>query len=281
MSRTNKIKERIKNFQVGTYFLLIFLISLLLCIYIPRYIIKGSFKIGVNVNYTNETQYFTIEWSNFLQIICLGPVFGVIFYILMRSMLNKVDKNQGKNKYYLYLIEICVLLLIIFNSMGHLAHLSFDKVNAIDKTEGSALQSEFREIFVYAWFMDEWLGHTMIHITYFGYLILAVIVELLLSEHEKMEIDELFLVFCMGIGICIIDGYAALRSECGFVIMILHIIFAICALIVIIIKKINPLYYPILSAMLLATIFVIITNIDWILKYGVENYYPFYSSNLK
>jgi len=199
----------------------------------------------------------------------------------MRITLSKVDKEVKYKKYAIYLIEIAVVILIVINSMGHLSHLGFEEVNAIDGTEGAALNSDYKEMFVMAWYMDEWFGHLIIQITYAAYLILAVLAELLIDDQERMKIDELFLTLCAAIGITVINGYAALRSESGLVIMIMQITFSICAIIVILVKKIDPRKYPILLAMLLATIFVVFLNIEWMLTYGVKDYYPYYSSNLK
>ena len=127
-----KVKERFKNYHSGIWFLLLFLIPLGVFFYITRYVGYGSFQIGANVNYSNEMQYFTAPWNYILQIIFLGPIIGIMFYILMKILLSKIDINIQKNQLTVYIIEICVVALIILNSIGHFSHLGFELVNAID-----------------------------------------------------------------------------------------------------------------------------------------------------
>ncbi|MHA1148969.1 MAG: hypothetical protein ACTSR8_12085 [Promethearchaeota archaeon] len=277
MTDKEKIKQRLKQYHIGVWFLLIFLISLATLLYLSRFVPTGTFEVGANVNYAEDNpHYFSIYWKKFLQIICLGPVFGIIYYILMRVFLNKVDKEKGYNRYWIYIIEVCVVILIIMNSMGHFSHLGFEGVNAIDESEGKALDSDYSEMFVYAWFMDEWLGHSMIHITYFLYLVLGVIVELLMNEDERMISDEYFLIFGASFGIGLLNGYIAIMSESGLILLILQITFSFIAILGISLKKVDPRRYPILLAMLMGTIFVVYFNFIEILTAGYSNTYPFY-----
>ena len=277
MVTKEQIEERLKSYHVGLWFLAVFFISILFLVYISRFIPEGTFSIGANVNYSdNNPQYFSVYWAKFLQIICLGLVFGVIYYILMRIMLSKVDKDKGRNKYYVYLLEISVLILIVINCWGHLLHLGFEGVNAIDASEGEALNSEYKELFVYAWYMDEWLGHTSIHISYFGYLVLALLAELLLEDQKKLEMDELFFTFLFAIAIGILDGNIGIKSESGLFLLIIHIIFTASAILIILIKKVDPRRYPILLAMLLSLVFVIYFNLEVIFTQGISARYPFY-----
>ena len=280
METRNKLINWIKNINSGIWFLLIFLISLALLVYIPRYMIDGSFDVGANVNYADETLYFNVQWSRVLQIITLGPVFGVIYYILMRITLNKVDKNEGHNKYFVYLIEIGVVIFIALCSMANLSHLGFDYVNEVDKTHGAVLTGPYQEIFVNIWYMDEWLGHTLIMFSYFMYLVLAVLAESLLANHKKLTIVQIILVLCFAIGIGYMDGTIAIASESGFFLLISHIIFTLLAIIIVIVKKIKLLEHPILLVMILSIIPVFYFNITYILDHGIYSMYPFYSANL-
>ena len=275
-----KVKDRLKNYHKGIWFLMLFLIPLIIFFYLSRYVEYGSFQIGTYVNYSNETQYFTVSWNYLLQIVFLGPIFGIIFYILMKKLLSKIDINVRKNQLMVYAIDICVVVLIILNCIGHFSHLGFEIVNAIDSTAGEALISEYKELFVYAWFMDEWLGHTLIHMTYFGYLIVAMCAELRLDEDKRMKFDELVLITLFSLVYSVIDGYAAIEGECGFILLLLHLTATFVAIVFIAVKKINPLKYPLLLTLLISTIFVILFNLDWIIRYGINSTYPFYSGNL-
>jgi len=257
-----------------------FLIPLIIFFYLSRYVEYGSFQIGTYVNYSNETQYFTISWNYLLQIVFLGPIIGIIFYVLMKKLFSKIDINVRKNQLIVYIIDICVVVLIILNSIGHFSHLGFEIANAIDSMAGEALNSEYSELFVYAWFMDEWLGHTLIHVTYFGYLIVAMCAELLLNEDKRMKIDELVLILLFSLIYSVIDGYAAIEGECGFILLLLHLIATCVAIAFIAIKKVNPLKCPLLLTLLISTIFVFLFNLDWVIRYGKNSIYPFYSGNL-
>nr|QEE17482.1 hypothetical protein DSAG12_03319 [Candidatus Prometheoarchaeum syntrophicum] len=259
---------------------MIFLIPLGFFLYLSRYVGYGSFQLSVNVNYSNDTQYANISWNYLLQIIFLGPILGVIFYILMKKLLSKVDINERKNQIMIFAIEIGVVVLIILNCMGHFSHLGFEIVNAIDSTHGIALNSEYKEMFIYAWFMDEWFGHTLIHITYFGYLIIALVAEQLLDEEKPIMIDELVLIIFFSLGYSVIDGYAAIQGESGFILLLLHLIATIVTITFIAFKKVNPLKYPLLLTLLISTIFVVLYNLYWIIKFGINPLYPFYSGNL-
>ena len=92
---------------------MLFLIPLVFLFYLSRYVRYGSFQLGVHVNYSNETQYATISWNYILQIIFLGPIIGIIFYILMKILLSKVDVNLRKNQIMVFAIEICIVILNI------------------------------------------------------------------------------------------------------------------------------------------------------------------------
>ncbi|MHA1474525.1 MAG: hypothetical protein ACTSPA_03950 [Promethearchaeota archaeon] len=278
--KVEKVKARFKNYHSGIWFLMLFLIPLIIFFYLSRYVEYGSFQIGTYVNYSNETQFFTVSWNYLLQIVFLGPIFGIIFYILMKKLLSKIDINARKNQLIVYIIDICVVALIILNCIGHFSHLGFEIVNTIDSTMGETLNSEYKELFVYAWFMDEWFGHTLIHVTYFGYLIVAMCAELLLNEDKRMMIDELLLILLFSLVYSVIDGYAAIEGECGFILLILHLIATFVSIAFITVKRINPLKYPLLLTLLISTFFVILFNLDWIIRYGINSAYPFYSGNL-
>ena len=266
-----------RKYHVSIKVMFVFFVALLLCIYIPRYLIEGSFELGANVNYAEQNpHYFSVSWSKFLQIVCLGPFFGIIYFLLLKVLLSKVDHDLKKNRMLSLAIEVSAIVLIALNSMGHVLHLGFEGVNAIDATKGEALGNEFEEMFVYAWYMDEWLGHSLIHSTYFGYLVLAVLGEGLLAEHSRIHWDEGIYVLIGAVGVAIVDAWAAIRSESGVLLLTFHLIYSIIALAFILVKKTDPLSRPILLGMLVGTIFVVIYNIHYVLTNGFSPIYPFY-----
>lgn len=275
------IKKDPRKFQPQLWFILLFFLSIWACVYIPRYMIDGYFEIGVNPRDLGITYYFSVEWSEFLQIVCLGPLFGAIYLFLMKFfLLNKIDQTVGRNKYYVFSIEIAILILVAMNCMGHVLHLGFDGVNLIDKTKGEAINSEYLQYYLFIWYMDEWLGHTMVHATYFGYLVVAVIVEFLMNDKKSLALDEFIVVCLVSYFISILDAEIAIKSESAFFLMVLHTIFTICAGLFVLIKKVKLLQHPLLLSMLLSIIPVFLFNLFYVLENGFVSYYPFYSSNI-
>ena len=182
-------------------------------------------------------------------------------------------------------MEISILVLVCINSMGHALHLLVEEVNMIDASKGYVLGETYNGVSLdmmalLAWYLDEWFGHMSIHLTYFGYLVVAVVAEYMASKHEKILGDEAFLVIFGAIGIAVINGYAAIEGESGFILFLLSATFSIISIIVIGIKKIKILNYPIFLALILSVIPVLLFNISFIIENGVSPWFPFWSANL-
>ncbi|MFO8020457.1 MAG: hypothetical protein R6U96_17680 [Promethearchaeia archaeon] len=278
MTIIETIKKRLKRYHIGIWFAAIFLISLGVGVYITRWMIRGTFQVGLDIPYSDEFQFFSIRTGyRFLQPLFLGPIFGIIYYVLMKWLLGRVEKEEGNNQYFVFAIEIGVVIFIIFNCIGHVFHLGMEYVNALDALDASAaLDSEYREMFIYAWYLDEILGHNLIQVTYFGYLILGIFAELLIDPRTKMVLDEYIFVFILAYEISILNGDVANSSKSGFLILLIQIIFVVLATMVIIVKKIDLRYYPLLLAMLLSTIFVLYFNVEAIMQNGIQANYPFW-----
>ncbi|MGV9199743.1 MAG: hypothetical protein ACOC44_16105 [Promethearchaeia archaeon] len=272
------LKKRLKKYHHGIWFMMIFLITLAIGAYITRILIQGSFQIAVDIPYADETQSFSIRTGyQFLHPLFLGPIFGVLYYVLMRLFLKRVNKEKGKNRYYIFAIEIGVVILVILNCIAHIFHLGMEYVNALDALDAkAALNSPYREMFIYAWYMDELLGHGMVHVTYFGYIILAILTELLVDTDKRMILDEYVLVLFGAYALGILNGDIAIQSESGILLLLLQIIAVAVASIIILVKKINVRYYPILLAWILSTIFIIYFNIAEIIEGGFLAAYPFW-----
>ncbi len=85
----------------------------------------------------------------------------------------------------------------------------------------------------------------------------------------------------MTCGICIafIDGYVAILSETGFL-LLLHGAFLALVVGFVTRKRIPLARHAILLAMVVATFFVAGLNMYWIAAHGWKFFYPFYSANL-
>ena len=280
-----KFKKNPRKFQVYIQFLLIFLLTLLVFFVVTRWIVKGELQFYVSPRDGSESYLVSIPVNKIAQIIFLGPVLGVIYFVLMKLLINKIDKNNRKTIISIWIIEISVLVLVCINSIGHTVHLLVEEVNMIDASRGYILGETYNGVSLdimalLAWYLDEWFGHYSIHISYFGYLVLAVVVEYLAREHEKMMGDEILVVIFEAIGIAVLNGYVAIQSESGLILLLLSGAFSLISIIVIVRKKIKLVNYPIFFAMILSVIPVLFFNIAFIIENGVSPWFPFWSSNL-
>ncbi len=99
MARLGKIKARLNRYHYGIWFGLVFLVTIALSVTITRFMIPGEFQVAVDIPYFDETQYFSVQTGYlFLQTLALGPFMGIIYYILMKGFLAKVDKERGNNR---------------------------------------------------------------------------------------------------------------------------------------------------------------------------------------
>ncbi len=254
-------------------FLIIFLLTLLLLYLIIPLFISGTIKIWVNISELDGAAgYFSLKIGMIMEIILMGPVFGIIYYFLMKSLIKNVDENQGRNKYVLYFLEIGVLLFINISVMGHIVHLLFDYGNWIYR-ESTGMDTS--QLYSFLYYSDEWLGHHLIHIAFFGYITLALITEFIGQEHRKLNSDELIYTIASGVGLSVVFSYYTYEGQAAFMIFILFILLLIIEIIILFIKKINPLERPILLATIITSIVVIIFFICWIILFGIKPYYPF------
>ena len=115
--------------------------------------------------------------------------------------------------------------------------------------------------------------------TYFGYLILAAVMEFqsLKPERRPDVIEYIFIFTPSLLGIVILDGYAAIKSESGILLLIGHVIYVITAFVMILLKKIKCTRYPIFLSMLVGSILVMIYHLNFIIAHGIYPWYPFYS----
>ncbi|MHA1291833.1 MAG: hypothetical protein ACTSQJ_04090 [Promethearchaeota archaeon] len=263
---------RFKDYSIYLKFLIIFLISLLIFYqFIPR-IVKGTLDIWVNISELGgNAGHFSLSYRLILEIIFMGPIFGILYYFLMKRLISEIDENQGRNKYYIYLIEISIITFICISVMGHTIHMLFDHASRLYfNTYGSMDTSE---LYSFLYYSDEWLGHHLIHIAYFGYIVTALFAEFLGNNHKKMNLDELIIDIFLGICLSII-AYSTYEGQAALIMLILWTSLLCFEIIIIIVKKIKILERPILLATIINNLIVILLFIWWITLYGVKPYYP-------
>lgn len=265
------------NYQSSIKFSLIILITLLASYGIPR-LITGSISIYVNVAELGSALGIGVGFlfgiGALVELILMGPVFIIIFYIMFKYLLSKIEIKQEKHKYYVWILEILAILIITILAMGHVTHIFFNYANHLYRVAYGGYDTT--PLFLFLYYSDEWLGHHLIHIAFFGIIILALFADFLIQKDEKMSWDEIGLTIFMGIGFFIINGYATYEGQCASLLVILTIILLTFELVIIFWKKINPLEYPVLLATIISSVIIIVFFVSWILIFGWKPYYPFY-----
>jgi hypothetical protein len=263
----------LKYFHTSVKFLLIFLITLLICFMLPGKI-PGTVNIYINIEEIPAVgESFSFQIGTIVEIILMGPVFALVYFILMKNLLSKVDVTTGRNKKFVYILEILVVLFICTLVMGHITHLMFDYANAIYRSTYGGYDTT--PLFLFLYHSDEWLGHHLIHISFFAFLVLAIIGESLISQQRTMKWYEILFAVPLGVGIFVMNGYATYEGQCGWLLMVLSAILLGIEGLVILVKKINPLKHPILFASIIANIVVIGYFIWYVSMFGTLPYYPF------
>jgi hypothetical protein len=268
------IKEKIKDSNRYIIFLTIFLITLLLFYRIIPILYSGSVDFWFNISELDgASAYFSTSVRLIWEIILMGPVFAVIYYFLMKYLLKDIDESHGKNKYYIKLLEVGIITFICLTCMGHIVHMMFDHASRTYYI-AHGKQMDTSELYSFLYFADELIGHHLIHIGYFGYVFVALMAEFLGSDHKKLNWFELISVFLLSIGLGIVN-YTTFEGQTAFIILILYCILLGIEVIVILIKKINPLKRPILLVTIITSLIVIGLYIWWIAMFGIKSYYPF------
>lgn len=266
-----------KNYQSSIKFSIVILITLLASYGIPR-LITGSIIIYVNVAELGSPigvgVSFLFGIGALVELILMGPVFILIFFVMFKYLLSKIEIEQEKHKYYLWILEILAIFIITILAMGHVTHIFFNYANHLYRVAYGGYDTT--QLFLFLYYTDEWLGHHLIHVAFFGIIILALLADLLIEKEEKMTWDEIGLMIFMGVGFFIVNGYATYEGQCASLLVILSIILLVFEGVLIFWKKVNPLKYPVLSATIISSVIIIVFFISWILIFGWKPYYPFY-----
>ncbi|NVM53490.1 MAG: hypothetical protein HWN66_07265 [Candidatus Helarchaeota archaeon] len=242
---------------------------------LPNYI-PGKVNVVVNIEEipaVGETFSFWI--GKIVEIILMGPVFVIIYYVLMKNLLGKIDLGQGRNKQYVYLLELMVVMLVMMVVVGHVVHLMFDYANWVYREVSPGLGYDTDPLFLFLYHSDEWVGHHLIHVGFFGFVVLALIGETLIKDRRNMKWYEIVFVVPLGIGLFVMSGYATYEGQCAWLLMVLSAILLAIEVVVILWKKINPLKYPILFASIIGSAIVIGYYIYYISIFGTLPFYPF------
>lgn len=262
-----------KYFHISVRFLLIFLISLMLFYLLPGEI-PGRVDVVINVEETMEAGLlFSFRIGTIVEVILMGPVFVILYYILIKDMFSKIDIGKARMKKIIYTLELLAVLLICMVIVGHVVHLMFDYGNALFRQVSGYDTSS--ELFLFLYHSDEWVGHHLIHVGFFGFIVLALIGESLIADKRMVKWYELIFIVPLGVGIFVMSGYATYEGQCGWLLMVLSAILLGVEIGVLLIKWVNPLKYPILIASIIGNIIIIGYYIWYTTTFGTIPFYPF------
>ncbi|MHA1378466.1 MAG: hypothetical protein ACTSRG_08800 [Candidatus Helarchaeota archaeon] len=284
-----------KDYNPSIKFLLIFFLSLLVLFFIPG-LFNGNVFIGINVSEVpgGVNQAFSFSTGLIVELVVMGPVFAIIYFILMKYMLNKIDETNN-NRNFIFILEITTVLFICIYIMGHITHLMFDHASRAYEFMYGIVSLHFLSVlilifpdkwlqiiiyllsplFLFLYYSDEWLGHHLIHFSLFTFMVLAIFTEILLTEHNLMKWDELSISIFFGIGASFVNGYATYEGQCAFPLFIFSLILLVFQIVYWSVKKIELRRYPIFLAMIICNIIVIGLFIFWVINFGIKPYYPF------
>jgi hypothetical protein len=263
-----------KYFQFSVTFLLVFLVVLLNCYVLPD-LIKGDTTVFVNIEETATVgATFPFSIAKIVEIILMGPVFVIVYFVLMKSMLARVDIEEGRKKRIVYVLELMVVVLIFTVVVGHVVHLMFDYANWLYRNVDPGGGYSTNPLFLFLYHSDEWVGHHLIHVGFFGFIVVALIGESLLKEKQTRWYDILFAA-PLGAGLFVMSGYATYEGQCGWLLMVLSAVLLGIEGIIILVKRVNPLKHPILLATIICNVIVIGYFVWYASTFGTLPYYPF------
>ena len=92
-----KFKKDPRKYQGYIWFLLIFLFTLLVFLVVTRWVVEGEFQFIVRPRDGSNAYFVSVPLNKIAQIIFLGPVFGVVYLILMKLIINKIEKKKQED----------------------------------------------------------------------------------------------------------------------------------------------------------------------------------------
>ncbi len=296
MSSLKQLWGRLKTQPPSYTFIIIFFIVLGICLLIPM-LLPGSFPVAFTIHYDpTAQQVFDMRYAYVVEFISTAFVFPAAYWLLMKWFLGKIPATgdaTGAQRKSIVGIEMFVGVFLLLKAAGEVFHVAFNAVNAIDLSEGLGLGTyngyATTEIFNFIYFMDEIIGHLLVMICYGTFLFLALWVELRIpiapeTSQTTMPHPRAFKGITIAVAstcIGILGGYAAIASETGPVLLCIFACFFVWAMIYWAKhRKLAWRTHPLFWAFIIGAIIVFVTHLCWILWYGIQPFYPFYSANL-
>jgi len=274
------IKDTSKSFQRTFYLVLAYGLAFGLA-YITR-----LYNPNISINfYVSEQEFiatYHISLKDLLDIIFISPIFTIISFLLIKRTLDDLKtKGIGEDKITIYYL-IFLIAIVIFSS-GNIAHILFNRLNA-DIVKAYNTQSFYYTIY----YLDEFLGHTMIMIGFF--IVLSEICFLhTLDLQKRLGTDEYsevllknrepFWNYIIGIGLGVGTSLTYLEGQSAFLFLFLNPV--LCALIIFQTRKyeIKIKENGLLMMIILMTVTFIIIVLIWSIFTGIKPFYPFFYQN--
>ncbi|MHA1684480.1 MAG: hypothetical protein ACTSUE_26315 [Promethearchaeota archaeon] len=228
---------------------------------------------GIDAFETVQFPVYTV-----IEIIMTGPLVSMVMVYCFRKMVQfwEVDDiiSDRKEKLLNILILLCVLLL----NTGVFTNRIFNIVSAHLKEIPAA-----HDQYVWAYFLDEFLGHTLSHLGLSLFLFTMALTmplntNLLGEKSYRMNGGERVLVFIPALAYGVINSYANLEGQTALLTLVFLSILAI--LLILVVKKVSgkvfiinrPFLLFIISQVLVMVVFLTI----WVVATGIKPFYPFF-----
>lgn len=221
-----------------------------------------------------EAVPFQIEWlsislGKMSELFLLAPVSGIIVLFLYNE-LKKPSSTTTKSDIYMKIL-LMVFLASFFSGIGfHFA------ANLAENISGAVVNPSNKDLLIY--FIDEIVGHKLIHIGIFGIFVSLLWINYARPQ-EPIPTYDIGLNAVPAVIVSIIFTFAQIEGQAAFDFLIINIIFVIIVTVMFLKKKINArrqqLYVFELAFCATQIPFTIIWWIITGILLGFQPWYPF------
>ncbi|MHA1750923.1 MAG: hypothetical protein ACTSYZ_01010 [Candidatus Helarchaeota archaeon] len=247
-----------KSSKYSTYIILFYAVYGLLLMVVGRFNIQITFLVPISEG-LGYTQFFStqISLSSIIELIFNTPLIIIFFYLIYSTLDSMPNEKELK---YANLLKLITLLLIGITILGVGIHFTANLFNEI-KTQPTS--PDPKDVLIY--WLDEILGHHLIHSGIFGFFIMIMIFEYYKDQGQMIKLDRYSIPiwgFLIGAGF----GIALAEGQCSKTFLIIYII----SIIVILILKKYKYHFSFKEKRLVwFNIFFFIGNIISIISYGI------------
>jgi hypothetical protein len=273
-----------RNYSSALFRAGIILLFLLFIDFVPSLFGNTTISIWVAVQemgLPEQGGYFTFQIKNILRMVLLGPVHSLICYAMIHPLIGKSNSStpkdspnqDGRNRNKGQFLDHILVLFLMINTTGHIVHWLFDRSNFLYRAEVGDYNTNPVFLLIYA--SDEFLGHALIHISYFVFFLLLAIIDLINKKEHVPKWEEWIITLFISGGVFVLNGYAAKIGESAFVLLLLSIVAIIFFGVICIRRKRTIIQSPMALAFLLGSIITLGYILSVVFIDGVLPSYPF------